>query len=241
MVDCRKVFDSGECVEIAMGKYHRDGTEKSFILLRRSKSEDLGVDSTMVHLAFERGDKYLIVSTFSSSSFAMLTRQAGVVYNQDPDKSRVLTRPMWEELGETNITPMVLTLSLHLAKKYIEKANHGEELEIIVDKNAQSILPHKIYVRVEEHDGHVAPVEVQMYRNEMVISTIHMKNAMVNGKLRPFWMSITSRGKTDEIQIYFWGVVKNNHEYFTPTGLGRGELSIPEIQSKTLCPPEICK
>lgn len=228
-----------------MGEYYRDGAKKPFTLLRRSVNGDSGANSTAIHLAFwsALGNKYLILSRFRPEVNKMETRQAALLPTVDPDRQRVVASPMYEELWETNLNPLFLTLSLHLAKKYREKILHGEEMEmeVVVDKEAQIVLPHEMYLRVEKREGHVSPVEIQMYRDGLVIYTIHMKNAMVNGRLRPFWISLTSRGKTDEIWIAFWGVVESNEEYFTPTGLGRGDLSIPEIQSKVSCPREICK
>lgn len=232
-----------ECTEIAMGTYHRDGAKKPLTLLCRSQNGDGGTDSTAIHLNFlnPRGDKYVIVSVFHPQIDKVETRQVALLPDIDPDRARVISPSLYEELRETNINPLFLTLSLHLVKKYSAVIHHGEEIQAVVDKKARYVLPHEIYVRVEKQGGYVAPVEVQMYRDKVVISTIRMKNAMVNGRLRPFWISLTSRGKTDEISIDFWGMVKNNHEYFTPTGVGRGELSIPEISAKVSCPPEICK
>ncbi|TSC69006.1 MAG: hypothetical protein G01um101470_1093, partial [Parcubacteria group bacterium Gr01-1014_70] len=227
-----------ECTEVAMGEYHRDGAKKQFTLLRKSWNLAEMV-ATAVNLAFRNalGNKYLILSHFLPEIDKIETGQTAILPDIDPDRPRGIPAPMYEELRETNISPLFLTLSLHLAKKYSGEILHGEEMEVVVDREVRIILPHKIYLRVEEQNGYIAPVEVQMYRNDAVISTIRMKNAMVNGRLRPFWISLTSRGKTDEILINFWGIIQDNHEYFTSTGLGRGELSIPEIQSKVFCPP----
>ena len=232
-----------KCAEIAMGEYIRDGAKKPFTLLRRSQNRDGGANSTAIHLDFlnPRGDKYVISSWFRPEFGKIETRQIALLPDIDPDRPRTVAPPMYEELRETNLSPLFLTLSLHLTKKYREKILRGSEVEVVVDSSARSILPHEIYIRVEEREGYIAPIEVRMYRDGLVISTIHLKNAMVNGRLRPFWISINSRGKTDEILVAFWGVVENNHEYFTPMGLGRGELSIPEISAKILCHPEICK
>ncbi len=232
-----------DCAETAMGVYRRDGAEKPFRLLRRSRKGGNGADSALIHLAFlsTLGDKYIIASRFHPKINKIETRQVTLLSDIDPDRPRVVSASMYEELRNTNITPLFLTLSLHLVKKYREEIHDGDELEAIVDKEAYAFLPHKIYVRVERQNGLTAPVEVQMYRDDAVISTIYMKNAIANGRLRPFWIRLSSREKTDEIQIDFWGVTKNNHEFFTPTGLGRGELSIPEISKKVVCPPEICE
>lgn len=231
------------CAEIAMGMYYRDGAKKPFILLRQSSHGDEGTGKTSVHLNFTnpRGDKYVIVSRFLRDFENVETRQIALLPDIDPARPRIVAPSMYEELRETNLNPLFLTLSLHLVKKYSIKIQHSEEVQVHAEEEARLVLPHEIYVRVEKRDGHTAPVEVQMYRDEKVICTIRMKNAMANGQLRPFWISIASRGKRDEIFIDSWGVVPDDPTNFTPTGLGRGELSIPEISAKVPCPVEICK
>lgn len=231
------------CAEIAIGEYHRDGAKRPFILIRRSQNNSGGGISTATHLDFTnpRGDKYIIYSQFLAELGKVGTRQIALLPDIDPDRPRTVAPPMYEELRETNISPLFLTLSLHLAKKYHEETSRGEGVKVIVNKGAEIILPHEMFLRVEEREGRVSPVEVQMYRDGLVICTSQMKNAMVNGRLRPFWINLVSRGKTDNIWISFWGVVESSDEYFTPMGLGRGELSIPEVSAKVSCPLEICK
>lgn len=238
-----EITPRGDCTEIAQGRYVRDGAEKPFILLRKSTGGDL--ESTAVHLSFlgAQGDKYLIFSRFLPLiNNKVETRQAALLPEIDPDRPRAVLTPLYEELRDTNISALFLTLPLHLAKKYEEEAVHGAELEARVQEGLEALLPHRIYIRVEEEGDLASPVEIQMYRNNTeVISTIYIKNGLVNDKLRPFWISLTSREKTDIIYIDSWGLVMSNHEFFTPTGLGRGDLSIPPVISEILCPSEICQ
>ena len=234
--------EGADCVEVATGTYLRNGVEKPFTLLRRSLKGNAGADRTAVNLGFThpRGDKYIVISTFHPQLDMVDTRQVALLPDIDPDRPRGVSLSIYEELRETNLSPLFLTLSLYLAKKYKE-IHHGEEVQTIVDEKARHVLPHKIYLRVEERDGHVAPVEVRMYRDGVgIICTIRMKNAMANGRLRPFWISLNSREKTDIIFVRSWGMVKNDPEFFTPTGLGRGDVSIPSILSHVSCPETIC-
>ena len=229
-------------MEIAQGTYQHDSAKKPFFTLRKSTNGVQGASNTKVHLGFLNplGDKYVILSRFLPEIGKIETRHLALLPDIDPDRPRIVSHSMYEELRETNISPIFLTLSLHIAKKYRQQSIHGEEVIVAVDESARALLPRQIYLRVETHDGCVAPVEVQMYQGESVISIIHLKNAMVNGRLRPFRIYITSRGKTDSISVDTWGLMDNKQEFFTAAGLSRGNISMPLIHSRVTCPKEIC-
>ena len=230
-----------DCTEIAQGWYHRNGVKKSFLLLHKSQNGEKS-DTMFVYLSFLRGDKYLIQSRFLPEIEKIETGQAAILSDIDSDKPRTLAIPMYENLRETNINPLFLNIAMYLVRKYTMDKSSGGSVEVVLKRGVNSIiLPHKIVVWVEEKDGYVAPTQVEMYRNGSVVSTIRIQNAIANGRLRPFAMVLTSQERTDEIKINSWGTIPDNHEYFTRTGLGRGDLSISNVSREVFCPPEICK
>ena len=238
------------CTDIARGWYIRNGARKPFTLLRKSQNVEEGAGNTQVSLSFmnPQGDSYLIRSQFYPEIDKMTTFQFVLIPTIDPDRPRATSSPMYEELRETNLNPLFLMLAIYLAKKYQSSTSNEEEvvavlkksIDLATDTMLRLILPYEIVVRVERRSGHVAPIEVVMHHNDAVISTIRMKNAMVNNHLRPFWLSLEAQGKRDEIFIDSWGTVKDNHEYFTLVGLGRGYLSPSLLLTEVKCPPEIC-
>lgn len=237
------------CTEIAMGEYHRDGTKKPFLLLHKSQTGEKEA-TAFVYLSFLGGDKYLIQSWFLPEIDEMHTSQAGILADIDPNKSRDLSLPLYEDLRETRFSPLFLNLAPYLQNRYTIEGSTRGVLEVILKKDENPeinamrklILPHKIELQVEEQGGQVAPTRVVMYRNGLEISTIKIQNALVNGRLRPFTMVLTSQGKKDEIWIDSWGIIPDSeNDYFTRTGLGLGERSFPPRVREVVCPPHICK
>lgn len=238
-----------DCTEIANGWYHRNGVKRPVMLLHKSQSSNK--EATMfVYISFDGGNKFLIQSWFLQELDKMATGQAGILADIDPNRSRKLSLPLFEELQQTNFSPFFLNHALYLRTRYMVEASTRGVLEVVLKKDENSeinamrklILPHKVVVGVEEQNGQVAVTQVVMYRNGLEISTIDIQNALVNGRLRPFTMVLTSWGKTDKIEIGSWGIIPDNEaRYFTPTGIGLGEISIPSREGEVFCPPSICK
>lgn len=233
-------IDCNGTVEFARGDYVRDGFARSFVLVRSIVEED-GVKKTFIRFEFlgDSGDKYLIRVVFDQSADVVIVHQFMRYYKTGMGRIRKIVHPMQQALEGTEIPPFFLAFAVQLLARYdvknIMPMADGVQVEANVNKKAKGILPDSVQVVLEEKNAQVAPVFITMKTDEEELFTFRIKNAEVNGHLRPFLIAIDK----DIVIFSKWGITKNQ-AHFDQAGFLRDMNASPSFLSLIVCPPEIC-
>jgi hypothetical protein len=208
--------ESCEIAEFARGQYIDNGAARNFVLLQRAREED-NVKTMSVRLEFigNQGDKYLLNAESSVDDLIKIFQLARY-HKIDISRTRRIVTPPINELGETQMSPFFLTLSLQLLTQYKIRSTTNiqgfKHIDLTVYKNLKGLLPDEVKLILEEKNQFIAPTRVVFIMYDEILFAYNITNVFVNGKLRPSEIIVETPKQNHVVHIDTWGLVEDYSE-----------------------------